>query len=115
MSYAPALVYPTTIASAASLSSEIVLTRAFGTVYLECGTMASGGNYFIQAATTSGGTYSRVFNLAINSSTVGINVFQIHTAASMGFVPIPNGLPFIKIESTNSIANGHSFNIVCAD
>lgn len=115
MSYGPLSIYTVALASAATLTPAVVIPRSFKTIYLEFPTFSTGANIFIQGAATTSGTYRRVYNPALNSSTVGINVFQILSAASNGLVPIPNGLPFIKIETSEAINNGATFNIICSD
>lgn len=115
MSQTPPTVYVVTMPSGATFTSIVDLQRNWKTVYMEFPTFSTGAAIFINAAPTSDGTFRRVFNPAINSSTVGINVFQISTAASNGFVPIPNGFRFMKIEMSAAAANGGQFNLICSD
>lgn len=115
MSYGPQVVYQATIASGATLSTYVDIARSYKTLYLEIPTLSTASNIFIQGAATADGTYRRIFNPSINSSTVGINVFQVLTAASNGYVPIPNGIRFLKVETSTSVGNGATFNIICSD
>lgn len=119
MSATPPTVYIVTMPSGATLTSAIDLQRNWKTVYLEVPTFSTAANIFIQGSPTVGGTYRRVFNPALNSSTVGINVFQILTAASNGYVPIPNGFRFMKIEmgtfATDGAGAPSQFNVICSD
>jgi hypothetical protein len=115
MSYGPQVVYTVSMASGGTSTAALDIARSYKTIYLERPTFGTGANLFIQAAPTLTGTYRRIFNPALNSSTVGINVFQILSAASNGFVPIPNGVRFLKIESSETIDNGATFNLICSD
>lgn len=119
MSMTPPTVYVITFPSGATLTSAIDLQRNWKTVYLEYGTFSTAANLFVQGAATSDGTFRRVYNPALNSSTVGINVFTILTAASNGYIPIPNGFRFMKIElgtfATNGLGAPSQFNLICSD
>ena len=115
MSSTPPTVYVVTMPAGATLTSGFDLQRNWKTVYLDMVTFTTGANLFIQAAPTQGGTYRRVYQPALNSSTVGINVFTISTAASGGYVPIPNGFQFMKIEIGTAPVGSGTFNIICSD
>ena len=113
MAHGAVTVFQTTIASAATLSSELDLGRAWNRVYID----PTGANSEVrmQAAATSGGTYRQVYHPPINSSTVGNNIFKIPSATSGGITEIPGGFRFIKIEATAAVTNGNTFNLICSD
>lgn len=113
MSYGPIKPFSSVIASGATLSAEINLAQNWGTVFLEIPTMASNTQFYIQAANSSGGTYRRVKFPSINSSTVGINDFAIPSSATGCFVPIPNGLQYVKVETTATVDSGNTFRFIC--
>lgn len=113
MPYGPVVKFTGTIASGATLSSEINLSKSWTKVYLDPTGLAS--EVRVQAAASTGGTFRQVYHPPINSSTVGNNIFKIASAVSGGICEIPAGLQFIKIEATAAVANGATFTIVCAD
>lgn len=117
MSATPPTVYVITMPSGATLTSAVDLQRNWKTVYLDFVTFSTAANLFVHAAPTSDGTYRRVFHPPLNSSTVGVNVFTISTAASGGYVPIPNGIRFLKIEIGTAPTDGATapFKIICSD
>jgi hypothetical protein len=51
----------------------------------------------------------------MNSSTVGINVFSIHSSTTNSVVPIPAGLQHLKVELTETILDGCTFQVICGD
>lgn len=109
----PLPVYSVTMPSAGTLTGELNLQRGYKKMYLD----VTGANSEVrmQAAIAAGGTYRQVYHPSINSSTVGANIFKIPSAASGGFIEIPPGLQFIKIETTAAVSNGLVFKIICSD
>lgn len=105
--------YTVSIASAGTFSSELDLGRAWGKVYLDPTGAAS--EVRLLAAATTGGTFRQVYHPSINSSTVGANVFKIPSSVSGGFIEVPVGFRFMKIEVTAAVANGNTFTIICSD
>lgn len=111
MQGAPAITkYAVTMASGATLTAELDLGSYFTNLYLDCTGAAS--EIRLQAAAAAGGTYRQVYHPSINSSTVGVNIFKISSAASGGFVPIPAGIRFLKVETTATVSNGLTFTII---
>lgn len=113
MAYGHNTVYQAVVASGTSLSAEVDFKRAYRVAYLDVTGAAS--EVRLQMAADSGGSYRQVYHPSINSSTVGVNIFKIASAASGGFVPIPAGMRFMKVETTAAIANGLTFKIVVSD
>lgn len=113
--YAP---YVVTMASAATLTSELDLSGAWNTVYLEVPTMTSNTQLHIQgsyANSASGGSYRRIYHPPLNSSTVATNPFAIVSGATNCIVPIPGGVRFLKIESTATVNDGAIFRVFVGD
>jgi hypothetical protein len=103
------------MASFSTLTGEIDLGHAWSQVFLEIPSMISNTQLHIQAAYTSGGTYRRVKQPPLNSSTVGTNDFAIVSGATNCMVPIPSGLRYIKVEATATVSFTASFNVICGD
>lgn len=101
------------MASGATLTSELDFGRSFAKVYIDPTGAAS--EVRIQASNQTAGTYRQVYQPSINSSTVGANIFKIPSSVSGGFIEIPAGLRFIKVETTAAVANGLTFNLICSD
>jgi hypothetical protein len=102
--------------SSASLTSAIDLARSWNSVFLEIVSMTSNSQIHIQASPTLSGTYRRVYQAPLNSSTVACNTFAIVSSVSNGFVPIPAALRYVKIETTATIDNSATvFRLHCGD
>jgi len=108
-------VFPATVASFATSSSEVDLGCSWGQVYLEIPTMTSNTQVHIQGASETGGTFRRVKQPPLNSSTVGTNDFAIHSSATNCLVPIPSGLRFLKVETSAVVSFTAAFKIICGD
>jgi hypothetical protein len=118
MGYGVDAIFPATMASAGTLTSEVNLSRAWGRVYLEIPSMTSNTQIHIQGAYTStsgGGTYRRIYFDTLNSSTVGTNVYAIASAVTNAIVPIPPGIQFVKVETTATVNDGCTFRLICSD
>ena len=113
MSFGPYAKFTGTIASGATISSEIDLGRTWKSVYLDP-TGASSAVRF-QAAASSAGTYRQVYLPQPTTSTVQANIWTVSSAISGGMIQIPPGLRFFKIDTTASVANGLSFTVICSD
>jgi hypothetical protein len=107
--------FPGTMASFSTSTGEIDLGHSWSQVFLEIPTMTSNTQLHIKAAASSGGTYRRVRQPPLNSSTVGTNDFAIVSSATDCLVPIPSGLRYIKVEATATVSFTASFNIICGD
>ncbi len=110
----PVAVFTTTMdgsAAAASLTTAVdVGTQRYENVYLEIPTMTSNSQLHILAAATLAGTYRAVYHPAINSATSSLNKFAVSSGVS-GLIPIPNGLRFMKVQSTASVSFSAEFKI----
>jgi hypothetical protein len=110
------LYFAKTMSSGGTLTGEIDLSNAWGSVYLEIPTLTSSpGDMYIKAAATTGGTFRRVRHPSINSSTVTTNLFTIASACTNCIVPVPNGLRFLKVETDNTVADGCVFRVICGN
>lgn len=117
MSYGPLATYPATIVSGASTSSDIFLDRSYKNLLLQVGTMSTGVNIQIEGKALSSDGYKYIFHPSINSSTVTNNQFIVSAGVGSGggIVPIPNGLPYMRIRLTGVVSGGVSFQVICTD
>ena len=117
MAYGVLSVFPATIASGASTSSDIVLDRSYKNVLLQVGTMSTGVNIQVEGKALVTDTYKYLYHPAINSSTVTTNQFIVSGAVGSGggIVPVPNGLPYMRIRLTGVVSGGVSFQVICSD
>lgn len=118
MSYGPISNYFANIASGASTSSDIVLGgRSWKNIMLRVGTMSTGVNLNIDGKAVDTDGYYQCFHPSINSSTVTNNPFVVSAGVGSGggIVPIPNGLPIMRIRGTGVISGGCSFTLICSD
>lgn len=109
-----ASVFTTTMdgsSAAASLTTAVDIgTHQHNSAYLEIPTMTSNSALNILAAASLSGNYRQVYHPAVNSSVAEANPFQIASSVS-GFIPIPNGLRFVKVQATASVSFSASFKI----
>ena len=90
-----------TMSSNTTLGTACDLGAGAASVYLQLGTMATGAQIRILAAEALGGTYLPLHRPLSDTVTVtsGIpEIFQLITATSAGFHPLPPGLRFVKIQ-----------------
>lgn len=107
-------VFPVTIASATSLSSEIDFGRSFAKVYLD--PTGAKSEVRFQAAATSGGTYRQVLlPQDPGTSTVQSNIWKVASAASGSIIEVPAGFRFFKVETIASCVDGASLKLFCSD
>lgn len=106
-------VYQVTMTSAATLTPVVDLGRTWTKVYLDPTGAAS--EVRLQASVSATGTFLQVYHPSINSSTVGANIFKIPSSVSGGLIEIPNGLRYIKVETTSPISNGLTMKLICSD
>lgn len=114
MSYGPSEVFSVAIASGATLSSEIDLTRCWTKVYIDPTGAASEVRF--QAAVTQGGTYRQVYlPQSPSTSTVQTNIWKVASAISGGLIEAPAGLRYFKVETTATVANGATLKLICSE
>jgi len=107
-------VFSVTIASGATLSSEIDLGRLFQKVYID----PTGANSEVryQAAEKASGTYRQVYlPQAAGTSTVQANIWKVASAVSGGVIEGPTGLRYLKIETTAAVSDGATLKLICGD
>jgi hypothetical protein len=107
--------YAVTMASGGSLTTALDASRSWDKAYIHIPTMPSAAQVYIQASETATGTFVRVYQPTLNSSTVGTNVFTIVSNLTNAMVPIPNGLRYYKIETDVSCAGGATFYLLFGD
>lgn len=105
-------IFSITMPSGVSLTNELDLGRVWNKVYLDPTNAAA--EVRLQSTDALGGTYRQVYHPAINSSTVGANIFKIPSSVSGGIIELPAGLRFIKVETTAAIGNGTTFKVICS-
>lgn len=113
MSHGALSIFNATMASGATLTSEVDLGRSWARVYLDPTGAASEVRF--QAAATSGGTYRQVYLPQPGTSTVQANIWKVSSGISGGLIEAPAGLRYIKVETTAAVANGASFKLYCSD
>lgn len=111
----PISVFTVSMASGGTLTTYIDLGGSWENCYLQVPSMISNTQHHIQTATDYDQIYRRVKHPAINSLTVGTNDFAITSSATNCVIPMPNGLRFIKIETTATVDSGETYKIICAD
>jgi len=99
-----------TLASAATLSAEVNLTKAYRDVFVEVPTIASASTMYIQAASELGGTFRRIVELA-----AGVEVEVEITSPSNKMVRIPAGLRNLKIELTSAPSAAVEFKVIAGN
>lgn len=117
MSYGPVQVFNiATMASDATLSAAIDLSKSFNKLSLVIPSMTSGTDIYIKAAPTLTGTYMRVFHPPSASTSV-VGAWFVGSAVTNCIVPINNtNLQFVKVEfSTAMTASTANFKIICSD
>lgn len=108
------VVFPATMASAGTLTSEVDLGHAWSTVYLEIPTQTSNILHLIQAARESGGTYRRIYHPSVNDSTLPNNLaFSISSSTTQALVPIPGGFRYMKVETSGTVNDGAIYRFHC--
>jgi hypothetical protein len=97
------------------LTSYFDLGRAYRNVYLEVPSFASGADVFVQGS-RDGTTFRRIWQPAVNSSSVQSNVFQIKSAASNAMHPIPAGFQYYRPEISTALTDTVTvWRIICSD
>lgn len=112
------VIFRCVIASGASTSSGIDLTKDWQNVSLRVGTMSTGVNIALQNSDDGGVTYYYAFHPPINSATVVCNTFLVSAGVGSGggIVPLPeHGLNYIRVVGTGVISGGCSFAIICSE
>ena len=101
-------VFPTTIASAATLSSEVDVGGFWDKLSIIIPTMTSNSQIHIQVAKASGGTYRRIYDQSI-----GTPDFSIASGVTSRIVELPTGYRYMKVETTATMDSGQGFDIIC--
>lgn len=109
-------VFDATIASFATTSGEVDLSRGFRSVFLVIPTMTSNSQVHIQAADVSGGNYRRVLQHDAASATVSVD-FAIPSATTNRIVRLREmeGLRYFKVETTAVVSFSAAFQVICED
>lgn len=114
--------FPSTMATNASISNGVDLGSNYGFIWLEVPTMATAfataaTPLFIQASSDNV-TFRRICNIESNTTTVGVNDFQISSSVTQRFVNIPAlGFRYLKVEASATVTGAvvsPIFNFICA-
>ena len=92
MAHGLSKIYPVTFASNSSISNEVIVNRTYGNMYFVI-SGASGAEFTIYGAMTSGGTYYKVQHPVLNASAAGANDFLIPSTSTGVLVLIPKSCP----------------------
>jgi hypothetical protein len=107
-------VFAATMASGGTLTAAADLGRAWGRVYLQIPSGTSNTQYYIKGSGDNA-TFCRVYFDSLNSSTVGTNLYAIHSSLTGAIVPVPPGIQYLKVESTMLVADGATYKFICSD
>jgi hypothetical protein len=105
-------VYSCSIATFTSLSNALDLGQAWDAAYLVINSMTSNSQHFLRASPTLAGTYSRVKYASVGTSSVQTNDWAVASAASSAIVPIPQGLRYIKVETSAICSFSPSYDVI---
>lgn len=116
MSHGLYSVFPITMTSGNTLTSNVDLSRAWATVHLYIPTMTSATDIYLKAAYSAAANYVRIHEMAANTASVQSNSFTIGSAVSQKMIEVPHGFQFMKVEfSTATTATSQQFVFVCSD
>lgn len=108
--------FKATVASGATLSSEVDIGKGYDQVYLD---MASGTTFsvFIQGARTSGGTFKRIYHAPSDndSVTTAVEIASSTAGTNGAIVALPHHTRFMKLEFATAVANGGTYYFICRD
>lgn len=105
--------FDASIASFSSLSNAVDLSMSHGKNFLVIPSMTSNSEVYLRAADSMAGTYRAVYHPPINSSTVAVNRFIVPSAITNAVVEIPNGLRYVKVETSATVSFTAGFQIIC--
>ena len=111
-------IFTDTIASGASTSGGINLTRGYRQIHVQVGTMSTQAAISVQGSSDSGSTFYNVFHPSINSATVGTPQVIIASGVGTngGVTPLPvGGIPHVRFIATAVVSGGVAFKIICSD
>ena len=118
MSYGPIAVFSATIASGASTSDSIKLSRGWKNISVQVGTMSTAMAVAVQNSADGGSTYYNVFKEPVNSATVASYQLFIPSACGTNgsVLPVPlDGLNQIRFVGTAVVSGGCGFKVICSD
>jgi hypothetical protein len=104
--------YSTTIVSFATQSSAVDLGQNWDSAYLVVQSMTSNSQIHLRASDSLSGTYRRVQYASIATSSVQANDWALSSASTSAIVPIPQGLRYIKVETTAVLSASQAFTIL---
>lgn len=115
-------VFPSTMASAGTMSGEVDLGGSFASVFLVIPTMATASNgisiFGSDAASAAGGIYRQLMHTPINSSTVTTNPYTITSSSTNCIVPINTAvmaLRYVKVNTAATVQDGCLFKFICGE
>lgn len=107
-------VFPATIVSFATLSSEIDLGQAWDYVHLLVPAMTSNSTAYVQASEQAGGTFRRIVNKDPASAAASVD-FMILSSCTNRIIPVPGaaGHRYVKVETDVVLSFTAGFKIIC--
>lgn len=114
MSYGPYTVFTATMPSGGTSTSGVELARAWKYIYLEIPTMTSNTEMYVNGSGLDT-TYRPIYH-ALPAITFPVAIrFVINSALTNAFVPVPNGIRYLKVETSATVDDGCIFRVVCSD
>lgn len=108
--------YSAPIASFSTSSAEVDLGRSWQINYLVVPSMTSQSQVHLQASDISGGIFRRVTMPIYNSTAAAApTLFTVVSGVTGQIVPMPNGLRYVKVETTAIVSFTANFRIICSD
>ena len=114
MSYGPLEPYSITMPSGGTSTASLDIARSWKTIYLEIPSMTSNSELYINGSTDNVTFRMTYHPQGAVTAPIGVR-FLINSAVTNAIVPIPNGVRYIKIESSATINNGCVFKVLCSD
>ena len=108
--------FAATIASGATLSTEVDLGKAYSKVLLELPS-ATTFNINIQGANASGGNFKRIYNAVSDNDAIvtAVEITSATAGANGAIVAIPQWCQYMKVETQTAVANGGTFYFIAMD
>jgi len=112
-------VYDATIASFATSSSEVNLSKGWKRLWLEVPTMTSNSTMYLQAANAAaadGGVYRRIVHKDAASAAASVDFQTLSSCTGRMIEVLPAaGLQYFKVESQVVLSSTVTFKIVVSD
>ncbi len=109
-------VYDAPIASFATSSSEVDLSKGWNHVKVAIPTMTSNSTLHVQVGDASGGVYRRVLQHDPASASVSVDMQILSSVTGRVYnCPQLTGVRYMKMEAVNVLSFTAGFKIICSD